>query len=132
MLLVEDEAAIADLARLYLERDGFRVVWRPTAPGLAALDAERPRLVLLDLMLPGLDGLEVCRALRASERRADHHAHRARRRADRVLGLELGADDYVTKPFSPRELVARVKAVLRRAEARPGPGRRAALGGWAA
>ena len=116
MLLVEDEASIADLVRLYLERDGFRVVWRTDGPsGLAAVDAERPRLVLLDLMLPGMDGFEVTRALRQRGGRVPIIVVTAREEeADRVLGLELGADDYVTKPFSPRELVARVKAVLRR------------------
>jgi len=118
VLLVEDEASIADLVRLYLERDGFRVVWRTDGPsGLAAVDAERPRLVLLDLMLPGMDGFEVTRALRERGGRVPIIVVTAREEeADRVLGLELGADDYVTKPFSPRELVARVKAVLRRAE----------------
>ena len=120
VLLVEDEASIADLVRLYLERDGFRVVWRTDGPsGLAAVDAERPRLVLLDLMLPGMDGFEVTRALRQRGGRVPIIVVTAREEeADRVLGLELGADDYVTKPFSPRELVARVKAVLRRDRAR--------------
>jgi DNA-binding response OmpR family regulator len=124
VLLVEDEASIADLVRLYLERDGFRVVWRTDGPsGLAAVDAERPRLVLLDLMLPGMDGFEVTRALRQRGTRVPIIVVTAREEeADRVLGLELGADDYVTKPFSPRELVARVKAVLRRAEPEPESG----------
>jgi len=124
VLLVEDEASIADLVRLYLERDGFRVVWRTDGPsGLAAVDAERPRLVLLDLMLPGMDGFEVTRALRQRGARVPIIVVTAREEeADRVLGLELGADDYVTKPFSPRELVARVKAVLRRAEPEPETG----------
>jgi DNA-binding response OmpR family regulator len=124
VLLVEDEASIADLVRLYLERDGFRVVWRTDGPsGLAAVDAERPRLVLLDLMLPGMDGFEVTRALRQRGGRVPIIVVTAREEeADRVLGLELGADDYVTKPFSPRELVARVKAVLRRTEPEPETG----------
>jgi DNA-binding response OmpR family regulator len=124
VLLVEDEASIADLVRLYLERDGFRVVWRTDGPsGLAAVDAERPRLVLLDLMLPGMDGFEVTRALRQRGGRVPVIVVTAREEeADRVLGLELGADDYVTKPFSPRELVARVKAVLRRTEPAPEAG----------
>ena len=122
VLLVEDEASIADLVRLYLERDGFRVVWRTDGPsGLAAVDAERPRLVLLDLMLPGMDGFEVTRALRQRGAGVPIIVVTAREEADRVLGLELGADDYVTKPFSPRELVARVKAVLRRAGPEAGP-----------
>ena len=81
VLLVEDEASIADLVRLYLERDGFRVVWRTDGPsGLAAVDAERPRLVLLDLMLPGMDGFEVTRALRQQGQGADHRGHGQRRR----------------------------------------------------
>jgi len=124
ILLIEDEESIAELVRLYLERDGFRVVWRTDGrSGLAAVDSERPRLVLLDLMLPGLDGLEVTRELRGRNRggaRVPIIMVTAREEeADRVLGLELGADDYVTKPFSPRELVARVKAVLRRSEPEP-------------
>ena len=118
VLLVEDEPSIADIVRRYLEREGFRVVWRADGQaGLAAVRSERPRLVLLDLMLPGMDGFEVTRALRAGGGRVPLIMLTARdEEADRVLGLELGADDYVTKPFSPRELVARVKAVLRRAE----------------
>jgi DNA-binding response OmpR family regulator len=121
VLLVEDEQAIAELVGLYLERDGFRVVWRTDGPsGLAAVASERPALVLLDLMLPGLDGFEITRALRSGGERVPLIIVTARdEEADRVLGLELGADDYVTKPFSPRELVARVKAVLRRSEAAP-------------
>jgi DNA-binding response OmpR family regulator len=121
ILVVEDEESIADLIRLYLERDGFRVVWRSDGrSGLAAVASERPRLVVLDLMLPGMDGFEVTRALRDKGGRVPVIVVTAREEeADRVLGLELGADDYVTKPFSPRELVARVKAVLRRAEPVP-------------
>jgi two-component system, OmpR family, response regulator len=124
ILIVEDEESIADLIRLYLERDGFRVVWRSDGrSGLAAVASERPRLVVLDLMLPGMDGFEVTRALREGTGRVPVIMVTAREEeADRVLGLELGADDYVTKPFSPRELVARVKAVLRRAEPEPPDG----------
>ena len=129
VLVVEDEASIADLVRLYLEREGFQVVLRSDGrSGLAAVDTERPRLVVLDLMLPGLDGFEVIRALRAGGGRVPIIVVTAREEeADRVLGLELGADDYVTKPFSPRELVARVKAVLRRTETEPGDGPEPAL-----
>jgi DNA-binding response OmpR family regulator len=124
VLVIEDEASIAELITLYLERDGFGVAWRTDGPaGLAAVADERPVLVLLDLMLPGLDGFEITRALRAGPERVPLIIVTARdEEADRVLGLELGADDYVTKPFSPRELVARVKAVLRRSEAAPDPG----------
>jgi DNA-binding response OmpR family regulator len=125
ILVVEDEESIADLIRMYLERDGFHVVWRSDGrSGLAAVASERPRLVVLDLMLPGMDGFEVTRALRDNKPgRVPIIVVTAREEeADRVLGLELGADDYVTKPFSPRELVARVKAVLRRAEPEPPDG----------
>ena len=127
VLLIEDEEPIAELVTMYLERDGFRVVWRTDGPaGLAAVATERPRLVLLDLMLPGMDGFEVTRALRAGAERVPLIIVTARdEEVDRVLGLELGADDYVTKPFSPRELAARVKAVLRRVE--PAPAASAAM-----
>jgi DNA-binding response OmpR family regulator len=123
VLVIEDEASIAELMTLYLERDGFSVAWRTDGPaGLAAVTSERPVLVLLDLMLPGLDGFEITRALRSGPDRVPLIIVTARdEEADRVLGLELGADDYVTKPFSPRELVARVKAVLRRSDAVPTP-----------
>jgi two-component system OmpR family response regulator len=117
VLVVEDEANIADLVDLYLSRDGFRVLKQGTGEGgLAAVRDHRPRLVVLDVGLPDIDGLEVCRRIRATSTvpvifltaRADE--------IDRVLGLELGADDYLTKPFAPAELVARVKAVLRRSD----------------
>jgi DNA-binding response OmpR family regulator len=124
VLIVEDEQSIADLVRLYLEREGFTVEWRSDGrSGLAAVEATRPRLVVLDLMLPALDGFEVLKALRGGGGRLPVIVVTAREEeADRVLGLELGADDYVTKPFSPRELVARVKAVLRRSETEPAEG----------
>ncbi|HVN12983.1 MAG TPA: response regulator transcription factor [Kineosporiaceae bacterium] len=122
VLVVEDEPPIADLVRGYLERDGLRV--RVTRDGRSALDAvtaERPAVVLLDVGLPGLDGTEVCRRMRATGDWTPVLFVTARDdEVDRVLGLELGADDYVTKPFSPRELVARVRAVLRRAATGPG------------
>jgi DNA-binding response OmpR family regulator len=116
VLVVDDDATVSDVVRRYLEQDGFRV--RLAADGLAALAAvaaETPDLVVLDLMLGGIDGLEVCRRLRR-----DHPdlpvvmLTALGEEADRVVGLEVGADDYVTKPFSPRELVLRVKSVLRR------------------
>jgi len=120
ILVVDDEPGIVAIARDYLDRAGFRVI--TAGDGAAALRlarAERPSLVVLDLMLPGMDGLDVARTLR--EDPATHMLPiimlTARvEEADRLIGLELGADDYVTKPFSPRELVARVRAVLRRAE----------------
>ena len=119
VLVVEDEPPIADLVRGYLEREGLRV--RLAGDGLAALEAvaaQRPAVVLLDVGLPGLDGTQVCRRMREGGDWTPVLFVTARDdEVDRVLGLELGADDYVTKPFSPRELVARVRAVLRRAQA---------------
>ena len=114
VMVVEDERSIAALVRAYLQREGFRVLWvRTGEQALAGLARHPVALMVLDLGLPGMDGLEVCRRARGcvpivmlSARDEEH---------DRVAGLELGADDYVPKPFSPRELVARVRAVLRRA-----------------
>jgi two-component system, OmpR family, alkaline phosphatase synthesis response regulator PhoP len=119
VLVVEDDRDIADLVALYLERDGFSVeiVTAGTDAFPRAL-ASPPDLMVLDRMLPGLDGLEVCRAMRANPRTAGVPIIMLTARAeesDRIAGLELGADDYVTKPFSPKELVARAKALLRRA-----------------
>jgi DNA-binding response OmpR family regulator len=118
VLVVEDEVPIADLVRSYLVRDGFSVhVVGDGEAALAAVTRDRPALVLLDVGLPRLDGVEVCRRLRAAGDWTPVLFVTARDdETDRVLGLELGADDYVTKPFSPRELVARVRAVLRRRE----------------
>jgi DNA-binding response OmpR family regulator len=120
VLLVEDEAGIASLVRAYLERDGYRVV-RASSGGeaLAALEREPVRLVLLDIALPDIDGLEVCRRIRARSAVPIIMLTARDAEADRVAGLEVGADDYVTKPFSFRELVARVRAVLRRTEQQP-------------
>lgn len=116
ILLVDDEPNIIQLARLYLERDGFQV--QGVANGLSALkEVERlqPALIVLDIMLPELDGLEVCRQLRMKANNVPILMLTARDDdVDKILGLELGADDYLTKPFNPRELVARVKAILRR------------------
>lgn len=118
LLLVDDEPSILELARMYLQREGFRI--QSVQDGQAALEAvarERPALVVLDLMLPKLDGFEVCRRLRASNDPAAILMLTARDDdIDKILGLELGADDYLTKPFNPRELVARVKAILRRGD----------------
>jgi DNA-binding response OmpR family regulator len=122
VLVVDDEPNIADLVELYLRRDGFRVVKAGTgASALTAVTDHRPRLVVLDVGLPDIDGLEVCRRLRGSSAIPVIFLTARDTEVDRVLGLELGADDYVTKPFSPAELVARVKAVLRRAEGGPAP-----------
>lgn len=118
ILLVDDEPSIIQLSRLYLERENFRV--EAAGDGEAALAAIQrldPALVVLDVMLPKLDGFEVCRRLRASDHPIAIIMLTARDEdIDKVLGLELGADDYLTKPFNPHELVARVKAILRRAE----------------
>jgi len=117
ILLVEDEEDIATLVRSYLEKDGFRVIWAARgADGLLALEQNEIRLAILDLQLPDADGLDLCRAIRERSRLPIVIVTARDEEIDRIIGLELGADDYVTKPFSPRELVARVRAVLRRAE----------------
>jgi DNA-binding response OmpR family regulator len=117
VLVVEDEPNIADLVDLYLSREGYRVVKKANGEdGLAAVRDHRPRLVVLDVGLPDLDGLEVCRRIRATSALPIIFLTARADEIDRVLGLELGADDYLTKPFSPAELVARVKAVLRRTD----------------
>jgi DNA-binding response OmpR family regulator len=118
ILLVDDEPSIIELSRLYLEREGFRI--RSAMDGesaLAMVEREHPALVVLDVMLPKLDGFDVCRRLRASKDPTAILMLTARDEdIDKILGLELGADDYLTKPFNPRELIARVKAILRRGE----------------
>ncbi len=123
ILIVEDEDDIRSLVRYNLEAEGFTVVDTSDGEhGLHLAAKERPALIILDLMLPGLSGLEVCRLLRAQEDTARVPILILTARADeldKVLGLEIGADDYVTKPFSPRELVARVKAILRRSYGQP-------------
>jgi two-component system alkaline phosphatase synthesis response regulator PhoP len=118
VLLVEDEENLASLVRAYLEQEGYRVVWAGSgADALRTLDHEPVRLVVLDLTLPDLDGLDVCRRIRAGGSQVPVVMLTARdEEADRLAGLEVGADDYIGKPFSPRELVARMKAVLRRSE----------------
>jgi DNA-binding response OmpR family regulator len=117
IVVVEDDHHISDLVAMYLRRDGFRVLQADDAEtGLAVIDRERPALVVVDIGLPGaLDGLDVCRVLAGRAPAVPVLILSARDdEVDRVLGLELGADDYVTKPFSARELVARVHAILRR------------------
>lgn len=118
MVVVEDDRNIADLVELYLREEGFRVVQAGTGErGLEAVRDQRPRMVILDVGLPGgMDGLEVCRRLRAGGDVPILMLTARDGEIDRVLGLELGADDYLTKPFAPRELVARVKAILRRTD----------------
>ena len=116
VLVVDDDATVSDVVRRYLEQAGCAVrLAGDGAAGLAAVDAQRPDLVVLDLMMPGIDGLEVCRRLRRKQPDLPVIMLTALgEEVDRVLGLEVGADDYVTKPFSPRELVLRVRSVLRR------------------
>ena len=119
ILVVDDEAHIVELARLYLAQEGYRV--ESAGDGQTALDKMatlRPALVVLDLMLPIVDGWEVCRRARAGDQRDLPIIMLTARDddMDKIVGLELGADDYMTKPFNPRELVARIKAILRRAE----------------
>jgi DNA-binding response OmpR family regulator len=118
ILVVDDEANIVELVRLYLQQEGFRVL--EASDGSAALEVlgkERPDLLVLDIMLPEIDGWEVCRRVRAFSQVPIIMLTARDAEVDRIVGLEIGADDYLVKPFSPRELVARVKAVLRRAQA---------------
>lgn len=117
ILVVDDEANIVELWRMYLEREGFRV--RRVADGeqaLAEVARSRPALLVLDVMLPKLDGFEVCRRLRAKSDVLVLMLTARTDDVDKIVGLEIGADDYLTKPFNPRELVARVKAILRRSK----------------
>ncbi len=121
ILLVDDEPSIVQLARMYLEREGYRVLAaHDGATALRMVAQRRPDLLVLDIMLPQVDGFEVCRRLRAQGNPIPIIMLTARDDdIDKIVGLELGADDYLTKPFNPRELVARVKAILRRMERRP-------------
>jgi DNA-binding response OmpR family regulator len=122
ILVVDDEPNIADLVDLYLAREGYRVLQASTGEkGLEAVRDHRPRLVVLDVGLPDIDGLEVCKRLRQTSQIPVIFLTARDGEVDRVLGLELGGDDYLTKPFSPAELVARVKAVLRRVDGGPAP-----------
>ena len=116
LLLVEDEKSIAEGLAITLEAEGFQVAWvKDGLDAIPAWERVRPDLVLLDLMLPGMSGTEICRTLRSRSDVPIIMLTAREAEVDRVVGLELGADDYVTKPFSTRELVARIKAVLRRA-----------------
>jgi DNA-binding response OmpR family regulator len=119
ILIVDDEQHIIDLAKMYLEQEGFRVT--SATDGQTALQKilnDEPGLVVLDLMLPMLDGWEVCRRVRAASDVPIIMLTARTDDVDKIVGLELGADDYLTKPFNPRELVARVKAILRRTDRR--------------
>ncbi len=119
ILVVDDEQNIIELATMYLEQEGFRVI--SARDGQAALDrvkADRPALVVLDLMLPKIDGWQVCKKIRADSDLPIIMLTARDDDVDKIVGLEIGADDYMTKPFNPREMVARVKAILRRTEPR--------------
>jgi DNA-binding response OmpR family regulator len=129
LLLVEDEESIGTLISAYLEKSGYRVAWvRSGEDALASLDRVRPRMVILDIGLPGQDGFDVCRGIRARSTVPIVMVTARDEEVDRVAGLEVGADDYVTKPFSPRELAARIKAVLRRTDPAPNATARLELG----
>ncbi|MBI4186734.1 MAG: response regulator transcription factor [Chloroflexi bacterium] len=122
ILVVDDEKKIVSLVRAYLERDGYQVVEANDGrQALGTFQRERPDLIVLDLMLPEIDGLEVCRQIRRSSEVPIIMLTARDEDADKLVGLELGADDYITKPFSPRELAARVRVVLRRARPVTGP-----------
>jgi DNA-binding response OmpR family regulator len=119
ILLVDDEENIIELATMYLEQDGFRTISaRDGETALERIRRDAPSLVVLDLMLPKLDGWQVCRRVRADSDMPILMLTARDDDVDKIVGLELGADDYMTKPFNPRELVARIKAILRRTEAR--------------
>ena len=121
VLVVDDEEHIVELARLYLGRDGFQVESvGDGAEALARFSTLKPDLVVLDVMLPGLDGLSICREIRKSSQVPIIMLTARDEITDKVVGLEVGADDYLTKPFHPQELVARAKALLRRARSEPG------------
>lgn len=122
ILIVDDEPKIVSTVRAYLEREGYQVM--EANDGKKALESfrrEQPDLIILDLMLPEIDGLEVCRQIRRSSDVPIIMLTARQEDADKLVGLEIGADDYVTKPFSPRELIARVKVVLRRMRTPPSP-----------
>ncbi len=120
VLLVEDEPSVGELVRSYLARDGWIVIWvRSGEEALVELERHPVRIVILDVGLPGIDGFEVCRAVRARSRVPILMLTARDEEPDRIVGLEVGADDYLTKPFSPREMVARMKAILRRSEPQP-------------
>lgn len=118
ILIIEDEESITSFVAMYLKKEGFSVVSALTgAEGLRLASEKQPRVVILDLMLPDIDGFEICRRLRHDSEVPIIMLTARDAATDKVVGLELGADDYITKPFDPRELVARVKSVLRRSEA---------------
>src|SRR5206468_3982262 len=120
VLLVEDEHSIGSLVRAYLEKERYQVIWVHSGEeALAELPRHPIRIVVLDIGLPGMDGFDVCREVRKRSTVPVIMLTARDEEADRIVGFELGADDYVPKPFSPRELAARIKAILRRSEQRP-------------
>ena len=131
ILVVEDEAAIAETILYALQTEGFTPVWKTTGrEALAVLAAESVALVVLDVGLPDMSGFDVCRSLRAKQAVPVIFLTARSGEVDKIVGLELGADDYLAKPFSPRELTARIRAVLRRTQAAPAAAASAATG-WA-
>ena len=124
VLVVDDDTAIRELAATFLKREGYTVITaRDGEEALARARAEEPNLILLDLMLPRLDGFEVCRILRAESNIPIMMLTARGDDIDKIVGLEIGADDYLTKPFNPREMIARVKAIIRRSARKPRPKR---------
>ncbi len=131
VLLIEDEESIGEMLTTVFEREGLRVIHEPTGEdGLRRLERLEPLVVLLDLNLPGMDGVEICRRIRAKSEIPVIMLTARDTEIDKIVGLEIGADDYVTKPFSARELVARVKAVLRRSQGRTDDRRFIEVAGW--
>ncbi len=128
LLMIDDDEKLVSLVREYLEPHGFEIQAAHDGPGgLSALQSIDPALVILDLMLPGIDGLEICRRIRKESRVPILMLTARGDEADRIVGLEMGADDYLPKPFSPRELLARIRAILRRSEAKTEPAGAACL-----
>src|SRR5258707_8190277 len=120
ILLVEDEPSVGELVRGYLQKSGYRVVWvRSGEEALVEVERHPVKMVVLDIGLPGMDGFDVCRAMRGRSQVPILMLTARDEEPDKVVGLEVGADDYLTKPFSPRELVARIKAILRRSDPQP-------------
>jgi DNA-binding response OmpR family regulator len=129
ILAVDDELNILELVKLYLTREGYQVETASTGKeALAKFAAVNPDLVILDLMLPDMDGFEICRQIRAKSRVPILMLTARKEDVDKIVGLEMGADDYLTKPFNPRELVARIRAILRRTQSGKPDGKVVELG----
>ncbi|MCX6009860.1 MAG: response regulator transcription factor [Chloroflexi bacterium] len=129
ILVVDDEPNIVELAKLYLEQEGYRIERVGNgSDALLKLNSAKPSLIILDLMLPDIDGFEVCRQIRKKSDVPILMLTARKEDVDKIVGLELGADDYLTKPFNPRELVARVKAILRRYQSGLRPGQAIEVG----